>query len=718
MSQQAALEPLTPKTTVGHATSRIDARKRVTGTATYTGDVSLPGMLYARVLRSPHPHARIRRIDVSRALATPGVKAVITHENCKVTWSSGAQPGGAIYNGSPGTRFLFNNPVRFWGDPVAAVAATDRYIAEDAINAIEVEYETLPFVLDPEEALKPGAPEIYPGGNLSPNARNQREPEAYRRGSIEEGFRAADRVFEERYSSTYLNNAQLERRVSVASWDGNKLMLYASTQGISNCQAHMAKDLSIPPENVHVICQYMGGGFGNKNQNQDFDLMAAVLAKESGAAVKLELTRKEDYTAVHGRWPTRQYYKVGVSKDGVLSAIQMRGVSGMGPYRKGSGGIYGVELYQCPNVETTMTPAYTNMGVSANMRGPSYPQGVFGIESMMDDVAYRIGMDPIEFRLKNMTRKFRDQTPYSVYSLEECVKRGAEQFEWAERWHAPGSTPGPVKRGVGMAIGSIQSALGRSGAVIRLESNGTYTVFVGVTDIGSGAKTTMALIAAEALGVPLSKIEVVSGDTDRCPFTVGESGSRNTTHTGYAIIEAARDLERQVATKGAPKSGEAIVASAMPNPTNTGAVRSSFVAHFAEVEVDLELGRIRVVKYLASQDNGRIINPLTAISQVKGAVTMGIGMALHEELLYDRRSGIPLNAGYYGARVATHLDAPDVEVRFIETDDGLGAYGAKCLGESGIIPSVAAVANAVFNATGRRIRELPITREKILGAQA
>jgi xanthine dehydrogenase YagR molybdenum-binding subunit len=356
--------------------------------------------------------------------------------------------------------------------------------------------------------------------------------------------------------------------------------------------------------------------------------------------------------------------------------------------------------------------------VSGNFRGPEFPQGFFGIQSMMDDVAAKLKMDPVEFILKNMTRKFRDETPYSAYSLEDCVRQGADRFEWTKRWRQPGSSPGEVKRGIGMAIGSINSPLGRSGANITLDARGTYTVFVGVTDIGSGAKTTMALVAAEALGVPLSSIKLVSGDTETCPFGVGESGSRNTTHTGGAIIEAARDLQKQLAEKGAPTGDAVLRASAMPNPTAQGVTRTTFVAHFAEVDVDMALGRVRVVRYLASQDNGRIINPLTATSQVKGAVAMGLGMALHEQLLYDRRSGVPLNAGYYGARVATHLDAPDVDVHFVETDDGYGAYGAKCLGESGIIPSVAAIANAVFNATGRRIRELPITRDKILGVQA
>jgi CO/xanthine dehydrogenase Mo-binding subunit len=695
--------------TVGHASPRIDALKRVTGAATYTGDILLPGMLYARVLRSPHPHARIRRIDVSRAQALPGVKAILTRENCDVVWGSGD---------TRNKRYLFNNPVRFAGDAVAAVAAVDRHTAEEATRLIEVDYETLPFVLDPEEALKPGAVEIQPGGNLSPNNQGARAPETFRRGNIDEGLRAADRVFEDHYTSAHINNAQLEPRVSIAQWEGDKLTVHASTQGISNCHTEIARDLKLAPEKVRVICQFMGGGFGNKNQCHDFDLMAAVLAKQAGAPVKLEFTRKEDFLSVHGRWPTKQYYKVGVKRDGTLTAIQLRGYSGMGPYRKGTGGIEGIAIYQCPHVERTVFPVLTNMAVSANLRGPDYPQGVFGIESLMDDIAYSLNMDPVEFRLKNMTRKFNDQTPYTSIGLEDCIRRGAEAFEWKKRWHAPGEGSGPMKRGAGMAMGSFGSGLGRSSAVIDLDSRGMYHVHVGVTDIGTAAKTTMALIAAEELGVPLEKIDVIWGDTDRCPYSVGESGSRTTTHTGWAVVQAAKDLKRQIAEKGLPQGDSLLTATANTNPTVQGAARYSFVAHFAEVEVDTDLGHVKVVKYVAAHDSGRVVNPLTATSQVKGGATMGIGMALHEELLYDKATGLPLNAGYYGARVMTHRDAPDIDVLWIETEDAYGPFGAKTLGEPTIIPSVAAVANAVYNAIGKRVKDLPITRDKILGVLA
>jgi len=709
-------------TVVGHDTARIDAVERTTGKATYSGDVMLPGMLYARVLRSPHPHARIRRIDASKALALPGVKAIVSHENCTVVWGAGSISGGAQYNEeikkiTKHRRYAFNNPVRFAGEPVAAVAAIDRHIAEEALQLIAVEYEPMPFVLDPEEALKPGAPQIWPEGNLSPNARNEHVPIGAKRGNVEEGFTSADRVFEDRYSTSFVHNAQMEPRVCVAAWDADKLTVYTPTGGVANCRTDMARDLGIPQEKVRIVCRYMGGNFGNKNQNQDADLIAAVLAKNAGAPVKLELSRKEDWIGVHGRWPTAQYYKVGVKHDGTLQAIQMRGYSGMGPYRKNTGNIAGVELYQCANIETSISPVYTNRTVSANFRGPEFPQGFFGIQSMMDDVAVKLKMDPVEFILKNMTRKAGDQTPYTSYSLDECIRRGAEAFEWKKRWKSqPGSDAGPIKRGAGVSFMAFRAGVGRSSAVVRVDARGKYAVHVGVTDVGGGAKTTMGLIAAEELNVPLSQVDVVWGDTDRCPYSVGESGSRTTIMTGYAVVEAARDLKKQIAEKGLPKGNDELIASASPNPTVQGKIRSTFGAHFVEVEVDTELGRARVTKYLAVHDCGRIMNPLTARSQIKGGAIMGIGMALHENLIYDARSGSALSAGYYGARVATHRDAPDIDVIFIESDDGYGPFGAKSMGESSKVPAPAAVANAVANAIGVRMKDLPITRDKIVAA--
>ena len=697
-----------PLSVVGRSRPRIDGVERVTGAARYTGDVKLPGMAYARVLRSPHPHARIRSIDTRRAREMPGVHAVLTRENCDTVWGS-----GDIQN----PRYLFNNPVRFVGDPVAAVAAVDRHAAEAAIQAIEVDYEPLDFVLDPEEALRPGAVEIQPGGNLSRRRDGEALPEVYQRGDLDAGFADAAVVVEETYVSKHHSNAQMEPRCAVARWDGDELTLWTPTQGISNCRADVAEDLGLPPERVRVVCEYMGGGFGNKNQCQDADLIAALLAREAGCPVKLELTRKDDFLGVHGRWPTVQHYRVAAGRDGTLQAIELRGFSGMGPHRKSGGGIAGIEQFRCPNVRREVSPVYTNMTVAANFRGPAYPQGVWGIESVMDQMAHELSIDPLDFHLRNVTRAYNDETPYTSWALPECITEGARRFGWPARWRRAGTGSGPRRRGVGMALGMFTAHLGPSSAVLRLE-RGRLFLHIGVTDIGTATKTAMAQLAAEAMEMDLADVTVVWGDTDRCPYSVGESGSRTTTHTGLAIVEAAEDLKRQMASADGPLENRTLIAQATPRPALAGLARYSSAAHFVEVEVDVELGGIRVLRYLAMHDSGRIVNPLTAESQVKGGVTMGIGMALHEELVYDRLTGIPVNPGYYGARVMTHLDAPEIEVRFIEPDDAYGPYGAKNVGEPPIIPVVAAIGNAVFNATGRRIRELPMTRDRVLEALA
>ena len=717
---RTGLEPLN---TIGNETARVDAVERVTGQAKYTRDWKLPGMLYAKVLRSPHPHARIVSIDTTEAAALPGVRSIITHEDAQVVWGSGSVNGGRQYNdptkdATLHRRYIFNNPVRFVGDSVAAVAATDRHIAAQALTLIKVEYEELPFVLEPEESLAEGAPQIWPEGNLCPDFRGELNPMVSDIGDVEAGFEEADRVFEERYETSFIHNAQMEPRCALAHWQRDKLVLYTPSQGISNCRHDTARDLGLEDHQVQVITKYMGGGFGNKNQNQDADLVAATLSRRAGVPVMLEYSRREDWLGVHGRWPTVQNYKIGVKEDGTVTAMELRGYSGMGPYRKNSGGISGMDAYGCPNRYREIHPVYTNRTTSGNFRAPSEPHGFYGVENMMDEVAYQIGMDPVEFTKINMRRPTEEQQ-FTNYSLEEVIDDGVERFNWqARRKVVPGSDDGPIKRGAGFSFMMFRAGVGTSSAIVRVNAREEYTLYVGVTDIGPGAKTTMGMIAAEALNVPLSQVEVVWGDTDRCPYSVGESGSRTTIMTGIAVVEAVQDLQRQIADKGMPSGSDVLIASASPTPTTDGKTRQCFGAHFVEVEVDTRVGSTRILKYTAVHESGRIINPTTARDQIRGATLQGIGQALHENLLYDPKTGQPLTPGYYRGRHLTHKDIPDIDVHFIEVDDGYGPFGAKTAGESGIILAPAAVANAVANATGKRMTSLPITRDKILGAMA
>jgi xanthine dehydrogenase molybdenum-binding subunit len=722
--------------TLGKVTPRIDALERVTGQAHYAEDISLPGMLYARVLRSPLPHARVRGIDVSAAEALPGVRAVLHAKNTDTIWSSGDQHD---------RRRVFAETVRFVGESVAAVAAIDRHTAEEALGLIRVDYEDLPAVFTVEDALRQGAPQIHPEGNADKQALR------FEAGDIEAGIRQADAVYEADFTSQHHNNAQLERRVSLALWDGGRLTVYASTQGIYNCRADIAHDLKIPLSKVRVICQYMGGGFGNKNQGYDFDLIAALLARQTRRPVRVEFTRHEDFMAVHGRWATRQHYRIGYKKDGTLTAIDLKATSNMGAYLRSSGGIDGPRNYVSPNIRSEVTRVHTNATPSANYRGPAGPQGVFAIESAMDDIAARLGMDPVEFRLRNAVRDiWSNKTPISSNGLPDCIRRGAEVFGWAEKRREYAQQTGPLRRGAGMAIGTWGASLGPSSAEVKLLPDGSVKVSVGVTDIGTGAKTVMALIAAEALGVPLESISVIWGDTDVAPFSPGESGSRTTGHTGTAVIEACQKVREELLAQAAAglkvrredldlRDGKIVLASnpnqswripevtarnidaitaavTTPQPDEGGKVRLSFAAHFAEVEANLETGKVRVLRYVAAHDSGTIINPLTATSQVKGGVIQGIGMALREELIWDHNTGVPVTNYYHGAKPLIHPEAPEVEVVFVDPDDPYGPYGAKTLGEIPIVPVVGAVANAIFHATGARIRELPITPDKLLNA--
>lgn len=724
---------------VGKKLPRIDAYERVTGQAQYTGDIQLPGMLYARVLRSPHPHARIVSIDTSKAEKLPGVKAIIHHGNAQIPWSSG---------GHTHKRFIFNNPVRYVGDAVAAVAATDRHIAEDALALINVQYEKIPHVLDPNEALKPDAPKIGPNGNLSVGTGSFTAPIQEAWGDLELGFKEADNVFEDTYITKHVNNAQLERRVSVAKWEAGKLTVFASTQGVSNARTDIAKDFGLPLSKVRVVCKYMGAGFGNKNQAQDYDYMAAVLAKEAGQPVKLEFTREDDYIGMHGRWASEQRYKIGVKKDGTLTAVQLDAVTNVGAYRKQSGNLSGTDFYNIPNFKKVINPVHTNTVVGANYRAPAYPQSVFGFASFLDQIAFELGINPLDMFMKNRIQKYKSKIPFTSNHLEECIVEGAKRIGWNEKWHKPGAMSGAKKHGIGMALGGYPFRPGLGAATIRLNPDGTAHVLVGVTDIGTGAKTTMAIIAAEALGISLNQIQLTNGDTDVTPYSVGESGSRTTPFTGPAVIAAAEDVRKQIFAIAAPqlklkpeeldlRDGQVfalanpahklplqrvvarsveIIGRATTNLSFKDVEGKSFAAHFAEVEVDTWTGHVKITRYVAAHDSGTIINRLPAESQIKGGVVQGIGMAFSEELLIDRMTAIPINPNYRDAKVPTHLESPEVEVIFIEHPDPYGPFGGKVVGEPPITPAVATIANAIFNATGKRFKELPITPDKIVQA--
>jgi CO/xanthine dehydrogenase Mo-binding subunit len=511
---------------VGHSVSRRDLPEKLTGQAKYTSDIKLPGMLHGKILRSPHPHARVVSVDTSKAAQLEGVHAILTPFDV---------PGGRLAPDLP----ILDTVVRFVGDEVAAVAADDEDVAIEALSLIEVQYQTLPFVTDLVEALKPDAPPVHPGGNLVGG-----KPLALARGNVEEGFVQADRIFEESYSTPAHSGAALEPRAAVAAWDSDRLTVWKSSRGVHADRLNLASALGIPRENVRVIGPAMGAGYGNKDETR-LSAVAAVLAQRAVRPVKIELTREEEFVAGRKRHATQTTVKVGVKNDGTITAIHATTIMDTGAYlssgpgvirRAGQGALY---LYHCPNVRYDGSLTYTNQPSAGSYRALGAPQGHFALEVTMDRIAEALGIDPLEFRIKNHvgpegqpgervtprneivdTQPVEGGVPFSSNGLRECLERGAEAFGWRERRQAAGQQPGPIKTGIGMCMFIYRGGPGgRSTARLRLNEDGTVQVIAGLMDVGEGSTTVIAQIAAEELGVPYEQVMPVFGDTQMTPLS-------------------------------------------------------------------------------------------------------------------------------------------------------------------------------------------------------
>lgn len=742
---------------VGQRHSRVEGAEKVTGRARYTYDIRLPGQLYARVLRSPHPHARIARIDTARAEALPGVHAVLSSANA---------PDMAWYEESR----LFDQTVRFVGDEVAVVAADSEEIAEDALRLIEVEYEPLPFVVDVEAALQPGAPRLYEKGNIAG------EPQKYERGEVAAGFRAADVVIEQTYTTQTAVHNSLEPHGTTASWEDDRLTLYASTQGIFAVRKEVAKKLELPEHHVRVIKQHMGGGFGSKQIAWKQDALAALLSKQAGRPVQLMLDREAENLAVGNRNATRQRVRIGAKRDGTLTAIEARIELQTGAYQVGGeasdvGGIY-QGLYRCSNVRTEQVAVYTNTGPAVAFRAPGYVEGAFALESAMDELAQALQLDPIELRLRNYTEQDQQEDkPYSSpEALRRCYERVAEEFGWRDhRWQTTdhqaantstssvvgGRSSNTKRRGIGFAAHNWVGGSGKPPgyAWVKLNHDGSADVITGTQDIGTGSRTGLAQIAAEELGLPLERVALYLGDTASGPYSPTSAGSMTLATLGPAVRAAAADAKRQLCEAAAPileeqagllavRGGQVAVVGEPersisieevcgriaphmiqgqgargPNPEDQS-VRT-FGAQCAEVEVDLQTGEVTLLRVVATHDCGRIINPTMVDSQVIGGVTQGIGFALTEGRVVDTRSGVVLNANLEEYKIPTVADMPEiVHARLDLPDLAANPTGAKGIGEPPLIPTAPAIANAIFDAIGVRIHRLPLDRQRLLEALA
>lgn len=724
---------------VGKPHPRVEGADKVTGRARFTYDIHLPGQLYARVLRSPHPMARITRIDTSKAESLPGVRAVLSSANA---------PDMPWYKETK----LFDTTVRFIGDEVAAVAADSEEIADDALRLIEVEYEPLPFVSDLETALQSGAPTVHEGGNIAG------DPKIQERGDPERGLREADVVVDEVYlTQTALHNC-LEPHGSTASWEGDHLTLWSSTQSVFDVRSQVAEKLGLPEHHVRVIKQFMGGGFGSKQIAWKQDAMASLLSKQAGRPVQLMLDRSAENLAAGNRNATRQRVRLGAKADGALTGIiadihQQAGAYMVGGEGSNTSGIY-QKLYCCENVRTEQTVVYTNTGPAVAFRAPGWVEGAFALESAMDELARRLGMDPVELRRKNYTGEDQQAgKPYtSPDSLRHCYDRATEAFGWSS-YEKP-APEGSKRRGIGFAAHDWGGSGYPPGyAWVKLNTDGTADVVTGTQDIGTGTRTGLAQVAAEELGFPLEKVALHLGDTANGPYAPVSSGSATQATIGPAIRGAAADAKRQLLDAAAtflevePEKlsvrdgkiwveGEREAAAEVsevtsriaphmlqghgargPNPEDKS-IRT-FGAQCIEIEVDTETGEVTVLRVAASHDCGRIINPTMVDSQVIGAVTQGIGFALTEERVVDHRYGAVLNANLEEYKTPTILDIPPISHARVDiADPEANPTGAKGIGEPPLIPTAPAIANALYDAIGVRIRHLPLTHRAVLDAIA
>jgi len=596
-----------------------------------------------------------------------------------------------------------------------------------------------------EDALKSGAPAVQEGGNAS-------GPPVQNIGDIGKGFAEADVVLEETYRTSCEIHATGEVHGSVARWDGDKLTVWNSSQGVFDQQEALAGALKLPLSSVRVICPYMGGGFGSKIDLGKYTVIAALLARRAARPVKLFLSREESFLCVGNRPSDIMTLKAGVRKDGTLTALHFinKGVVGAYPGDAGAG-FQVIDLYRCPNVRLEESNVHINAGKECAMRAPGFPQCSWALEQMMDALAEKTGMDPVEFRLKNIAAESRAYgKPYSSTGLKQCLLEGAQAFQWNEVRGKPRGD-GPIRRGAGMAA-AMWGYAGepRAVVVVKLTPDGSVNLNMGASDIGTGAKTVMAMVVAEELGVPLGRIQIENADSATTQYAPTAGGSQTTLVSAPAVRAACVEIRRQVleiaveelkrpAAELALKDGsvvpvsepakavplsqlkglqerKVIVAVGTRHPHPPGAVALPFAAQFAEVEVNTRTGEIKVTKMVAAHDSGRVMNRLTYENQVFGGVTMGLGFALTEERRLDRQTGRVINANLHDYKLATALDVPsDMTCVPVDPHDTVcNTTGAKGLGEPAMIPTAAAIANAVYHATGVRLTKAPATPIEML----
>jgi len=741
---------------IGKSVPRINGRAKVTGTARFTVDIKLPGMLHARLLRSPHPHARIASIDIQAAERHPDVRAVHVITDVvgrAVERDSGTDRGAGVH--LPAALYI--------GAPIAAVAAITEEVADAALGLIKVDYEVLPFVVDMEDARKSDAPAVFaspvigtgfegrtPGSGEIAQHGNIRGPsKAGARGDIDAGFAEADVVVEEEYRTQVQTHCCMETHSVVADWRPDGLTVYLSTQFTAGVRNELAEAFKLPRNRVRVVVDAMGGGFGSKSSAGNYARAAVALSRAAGAPVRLALDRREEQLDSGNRPGTFQRLKIGARKDGRLSAISLYTYGTAGTATGAGVGNVAQAMYECANFASEQYDVFINAGPGCAMRGPGNTPGAFALEQTIDELAEKLTIDPL---------LLRDRIDASPVRREER-RRGAERIGWSRR-HVPGADKGPIKRGIGVAQ-SLWGANVQTNASceVRLLRDGSVEILSSVQDIGTGIGTVLAQVVAEELGLRPQDITVRIGDTD-FPAGPPSYGSRTTAsitpparnaaykikqmlleiaapHLGVAVDDLLMRDGRIVARQDATRSMSLRDAAATLRTDQIGALASRSDDYggfrrtmtdaalaendlggvqFAEVAVDTETGIIRVERFVAVQDCGRPMNPRQIESQVQGGILQGISYALFEDRIMDRHTGYMLNADLEHYKIVGPRETPDIDVIVLENYQGQSATDAYGIAEPSNIATAPAIANAIYNAIGVRLRQLPMTPAAVLSA--
>jgi len=752
----AVITEASTKGTIGRSVPVRDAAMKATGSLKYTGDIVLPGMLYAKVLFSPHPHAKIIRIDTSKAEELEGVEAVVCYKDSPdVRFNSNAE-----HKDDYPSELVFDQIVRYVGDKVAAVAATSLEIAETAVKLIDVEFELLPFYLDPKDAMEEGAYKIHERGNLL-------DPATANTGDVDGAMAKAAHVFEDSYSLQPIHHSAMEPHVSIAHYDiSGKLTIYTPTQDVFGQRSNLSRIFRMSMNKIRVIRPAIGGGFGGK-VDLVTEPVTALLSMKTMKPVKLVYTRKEAIPSSRIRHAMDVRVKTGIDEKGKIVAQDIQAVLNAGAHTSCTGSVAWamtgkfLKIHKNKNIRVYAVPVFTNTPVAAAMRGFGSPQGFFAQQRQLNKIARELDMDITDLQLANLVDPWDEESDGKMNvgnaRAKDCVRKGMEDFGWTDELLAMAESQkenGRYRIGVGMAVGAHGNGLfnimpDTTGIIIKLNEDGSATFFTGVSDMGNGSITLQTMAISEVLGISMDRIACQQADTETTLFDVGAYASRGTYISAQAARTAALKVRKKLEKLAAEYldipnkdvdfiNNEAVCVRDIQIKASIGALVEyahdthgkdiceadtfsaqanavSYGAHFSKVRIDTQTGEIKVLKYVAIHDVGKPLNPVALEGQVEGGIQMGLGQALSEGILYDD-NGRVTNWNFKNYKIARAADMPELKVGFVNSAEESGPWGAKSIGECAVVPSLCAIINAVSNATDKEYNILPVTPDDILAS--